>query len=79
MKEDFLKNRQNYNDIKTMIEETRSGGNQGFGKDILKVALAVREKREGKNVKKNFQAQHALTIRNWQDVVQTQDITKKMH
>jgi len=65
MREDFINNRQNYTEIKTMIEETRKGGNQGFGKEIVKAALAVREKREGKNVKKDFLAEHAFTIRNW--------------
>lgn len=39
-----------------MIEETKKKDNQGFGKEIVKAAIAVREKREGKNVKKDFLA-----------------------
>ena len=37
-----------------MIEETRKKDNQGFGQEVVKAAQAVREKREGKNVKKDF-------------------------
>ena len=56
MIDDFKQNKQNYADLKTMIEETRKKDNQGFGQEVVKAAQAVREKREGKNVKKDFLA-----------------------
>lgn len=60
-----------------MIEETKKGGNRDFGREIVKAAQGVREKREGKNVKKDFLAEHANTIKNWQGMAQEKTVTKK--
>ena len=35
---DFKSNKQNYTDIKAMIEETKKGGNADFGLAIIKAA-----------------------------------------
>ena len=48
-----------------MIDETRRGGNHEFGWDIVKAAQNVRDKREKKNTKKDFLAEHAYTIKNF--------------
>ena len=77
MIDDFKQNKQNYTDLKTMIEETRKKDNQNFGQEVVKAAQAVREKREGKNVKKDFLAQHATSIKKWQNVVQEQHLVRK--
>lgn len=59
------KNKQNYNDIKTMIEETKKRDNADFGGEIVRAAQAVRDKREAKNAKKDFLAEHATMMKNW--------------
>ena len=43
---DFKTNKQNFTDLRTMIEETKKTENCGFGLDIVKVALEIKEKRE---------------------------------
>jgi len=65
MIEHFKSNKQNYTDIKAMIEETRKKDNAEFGMQIVKAALEVRDRREQKNIKKDFLAEHAKTIKNW--------------
>ena len=49
----------------TMIEESKKGDNQKFGQEIIKAASEVRDKREAKNIKKNFVSEHAQTIKKW--------------
>ena len=41
-----------------MIEETRKKDGADFGMEIVKAAQEIRDKREAKNTKKDFQAEH---------------------
>ena len=43
---DFKRNKQNFTDLRTMIEETQKPENSNFGLDIVKVAQEIKEKRE---------------------------------
>ena len=43
MIEYFKNNKQNYTEIKAMIEETKKKENEDFGKEIVKAALEVRD------------------------------------
>ena len=69
MIEYFKNNKQNYTEIKAMIEETKKKENEDFGKEIVKAALEVRDQRDLKNFKKDFLAEHTKKIKNWHDVV----------
>ena len=51
---DFKTAKQNFTDLRTMIEETQKAENATFGMDIVKAALEVKEKRELERPKKNF-------------------------
>ena len=46
MMNDFKTYKQNFTDLRTMIEETQKPENSNFGLDIVKVALEIKEKRE---------------------------------
>ena len=48
-----------------MIEETRKKDNEGFGKNIVKAAQAVRDKRECDRPKKDFQTEHQIRVKHW--------------
>jgi len=43
MIEYFKSNKRNYTEIKAMIEETKKKENEGFGKEIVKIALEARD------------------------------------
>lgn len=62
---EFKSNKQNYTDLKAMIEETKKKDNHDFGKQIVEIALEVRDRREQQKVKKDFLAEHTTTIKNW--------------
>ncbi len=61
-----------------MIEETMKKGNFHFGKDIVGVAQKIREKRDQKNLKKDFLGMHSETVKNWQEIQIVQGITRKI-
>ena len=65
---DFKNNKQNYNDLRTMIEESRKRDNESFGMEIVKAALEIKEKKEMNKSKKNFIAEHSQNVKHWQDV-----------
>ena len=54
MLEHFKSNKQNYTDIKTMIEETKKKENETFADDVILAAQAIRDKREQSKAKKDF-------------------------
>ena len=73
---DFKSNKQNYTDIKTMIEETRKRDNESFGQEIVNAAQAIREKRDQSKAKKDFIAEHKGYVKNWENVKQGKIITR---
>lgn len=79
MVSDFVSCKQNFNELKVMIEESQKKGNQDFGKEIVQVAMAVRDKRDKKKGKKNFVEGHALKVRNWHEVQTMSMITRKLN
>ena len=61
----FLSSNQNYTEIKEMIEETKKRDNRDFGQQIIKEAQKIRERRELKNVRKDFVGEHTKTVKYW--------------
>lgn len=79
MMSDFKNHNQNFTDLRTMIQETKKGENQGFGLDIVKVALELKEKREMSRPKKNFLAEHTQTLKNWTGTKQKAAVQRRMN
>lgn len=46
MVNDFITCRQNFSELKMMIDESQKKGNQEFGKEIISVAVGVKNKRD---------------------------------
>lgn len=78
MVNDFQRCKQNFTELKQMIDESQKKGNQEFGKEIISVAMAVREKRDQKKGKKDFVAQHTQVVKNWQEVQTMQMLNRKL-
>ena len=70
MLDDFKTSKQNFTDLRTMIEETQKPENETFGRDIVKEAARVKEARERKRPKKNFLAEHQSKLHDWKEVKQ---------
>lgn len=62
-----------------MIEESRKKDNEGFGKNIVKAAQAVRDKRESDRPKKDFLIEHQNRVKHWQVSKQEETLMKRMH
>jgi len=57
----FVEHRQNFSELKQMIEETQKKGNKELGQEIIQVAAAVRDKRDqkkGLTTAKDYQHEH---------------------
>ena len=76
---DFVNHQLNFKDMMLMIEETRKKDNEGFGKNIVKAAQAVREKRESDRPKKDFQTEHQIRVKHWKVAKQEETLMKRMH
>ena len=55
---EFKTYKQNFKDLRTMIEESKKQENTNFGQEIFSIAQEVKDKREKEIPKKNFQMQH---------------------
>ena len=75
---DFKECKQNYNDLKIMIEETKKRGNMEFGNKIVSAANVVRDKRDKKNGKKDFIGQHRSTVNQFVEIMEIKDAEKRI-
>mmetsp|Transcript_16603 Transcript_16603/g.22427 ORF Transcript_16603/g.22427 Transcript_16603/m.22427 type:complete len:143 (-) Transcript_16603:1430-1858(-) len=78
MVSDFMRCKQNFSELKQMIEETQKKGNRDFGHEIISAAMAVREKRDMKKGKKDFVAEHAQVVKNWHEVQTVTFLNRKL-
>lgn len=76
---DFVNHQLNFKDMMMMISETRKKDNEGFGKNIVMAAQAVRDRRDNERPKKDFLVEHQVRVRHWHVSKQEDQLMRRMH